>query len=98
MILLIATLQRNAATRVRLVKYPHFPTITLITRSVVENYGRLGIFIPTIIPTIIPNMRPNIIANARRQVRTWRKLPFMVGMMVGIMVGMMLGLPKKTLL
>ena len=42
---------RCVATRVRLVKYPHFPTITLITRSVVENYGRLDIFIPTIIPT-----------------------------------------------
>ena len=44
-------LQRNAATRTRLVKYPYFPTIMFITRSVVENYGRLDIFIPTIIPT-----------------------------------------------
>ena len=76
MILLIATLQRNAATRVRLVKYPHFPTITLITRSVVENYGRLDIFIPNIIPKI----------------RTWEMSPFMVGMMVGIMLGLMVGL------
>ena len=33
------------------VKYPYFPTIMFITRSVVENYGRLDIFIPTIIPT-----------------------------------------------
>ena len=33
------------------VKYPYFPTIMHITRSVAENYGRFDIFIPTIIPT-----------------------------------------------
>ena len=92
MILLIATLQRNAATRVRLVKYPHFPTITLITRSVVENYGRLDIFIPTIIPNMRPNIIPNMTPNVTLHIRTWKMLPFMVGMMVGIMLGLMVGL------
>ena len=77
-------MQRNAATMVRLVKHPYFPTIMLITRSVVENYRRLDIFILTMIPNIIPNMTPNV----RHQIRTWEMSPFMVGMMVGLMVGL----------
>ena len=66
------------------VKYPYFPTIMLITCSVVENYERFDIFILTMIPNIIPNMKPNV----RHQIRTWEMSPFMVGIMVGIMVGL----------